>query len=426
MIGGFITSTGYIKSTGSTWQGSIGEARIKFILKDLSPHQLIFAVPPGFQIKGGNLVWKWEDFEPRHNIEMSFLSQLTGQSSEFHLPEKIIETWDSWDEKLASGNFSEVLKEAEIILQEPDPDENDDEKFKLHYLAKAYRSLAKENLGHSERAIANWESLLTGIGALDTMMEPLKDYVYKKTCYHLAGLYHDTGRDPQLEELYNKLRESPPNAPLKRMVEFFLPPEKIKRAEPVISEFSIQQDGKLHLRAEDSDGDLAEVIFTLWEEQNGAKNIISEQQLPTYNAYYTYFYHDMTPGMEMNSAALYEWGRHYHLNEIFPEAEDLEPATDYYFAIEIHDFAGNKTSTEPFDFDPAYLAAQEEPDDHEDPDRVTPGEEAPPEEKEAPEETAPDLDRQPGNQPFYFGLAGITLVVTVGAAYLLKKRFSKG
>ena len=355
---GILTSTGYIKSTGATWQGSISEARITFKLQDLLPHQLIFAVPPGFQIEDGNLIWEWEDLEPRHNIEMSFSIHFNSQMREYHLSEKTIDTWNSWDEKLNDGSYGSILSEAEKILNEISG-ENDE----LYYLASAYRCLAHEKLGSTGLAITGWEQLLENLGTPEQMVGPLmgpdlKGYFYNKAYYRLARLYHETGQTVELEELYRQLFEGSPNAPLKRLIESFLPPEKMRKSDPLIKRTSVEGNS-LILEAEDPDGDLAAVKFALWEEKSGEKKLIAEQELPAYASYYSYFYYNLTPGMVYDPADLYKLDMSYELEQLFPGIKDLEPEGEYYYSVEVSDFAGNRETTEKLALDAAFLAGDE-------------------------------------------------------------------
>lgn len=414
---GILTSTGYIKSTGATWQGSIGEARITFKLQDLSPHQLIFAVPPGFQIEDGNLIWEWEDLKPRHNIEMSFNIHFSSQRREHHLSEKTTEIWDSWDEKLNDGSYGSILSEAEKILNEISG--GDDE---LYYLASAYRSLAHEKLGSTRLAITGWEQLLEDLGTPEQMVEPLmgpdlKGYFYNKAYYRLARLYHETGQIGALEELYRQLFEGPPNAPLKRLIESLLPPEKVRKSDPVINRTAIK-DNRLILEAEDPDGDLAAVQFMLWEQKNGEKKLIAEQDLPAYASYYSYFYYNLTPGMVSDPAALYKLEMSYELEQLFPGVKDLEPEGDYYYSVEVSDFTGNRDATEKTVLDAAFLAGNE--------DEIGAEEDPEPSEEEMAENDQKDLiqaetdqDQHPANFLAYL----IPFAVAAAAAvYLVRRR----
>jgi len=411
--GGFLTSTGYIKSTGATWQGSIGEARITFKLQDLSPHQLIFAVPPGFKIEDGNLVWEWEDLDPHHNIEMSFNTCLSGQIREYHLSEKTIDTWDSWNEKLSAGSYGSILSEAERILNETSGEDSEQ-----YYLSAAYRCLAHEKLGDTKRAIATWEQLLENLGTPEQMVEPLKGYFYNKAHFRLAKLYHETGQTGALEELYQQLFEAPPNAPLKRLIESFLPPEKVRRSDPVINRTAIDEN-RLILEAEDPGGDLAAVQFMLWEEKNGEKKLIAEQELPAYAAYFSYFYYNLTPGMVYDPAALYKLEMSYELERLFPGLKDLDLEGNYYYAVEVSDFAGNRDTTEKRALDTAFLLEDEvEPDPEEDPE-PEPAEEASAEEDQ---KVHGQAEKDQDQQPVVFLAYMIPFAVAAAAIYLVRRR----
>ena len=406
---GILTSTGYIKSTGATWQGSIGEARITFKLQDLAPHQLIFAVPPGFQIEDGNLIWEWEDLKPRHNIEISFNIFFSGQMREYHLSEKTVEIWDSWDEKLNDGSYGSILSEAEKILNEISGE--DDE---LYYLALAYRCLAHEKLRNTRLAISGWEQLIEDLGAPEQMVGPLmgpdlKGYFYNKAYYRLAGLYHETGQPVALEELYSRIYDGPPNAPLKRLIESFLPHEKVRKSDPVINRTAIK-DNRLILEAEDPDGDLAVVQFMLWEQKNGEKILIAEQAIPAYPSYFSYFYYNLTPGMVYDPADLYKLEMSYELEQLFPGVKDLEPGGDYYYSVEVSDFAGNRDATEKMALDAAFPA--------EDEDEISADEDSGPSEEDMAET---DQDRLATVYPVYL----IPLAVAAAVAVYLVRRKAK-
>ncbi len=414
---GILTSTGYIKSTGATWQGSIGEARITFKLQDLAPHQLIFAVPPGFQIEDGNLIWEWEDLKPRHNIEMSFSIHFSSQMREYHLLEKTIETWDRWDEKLNDGSYGSILSEAEKILNEISGE--DDE---LYYLASAYRCLAHEKLGSTGLAITGWEQLLENLSAPEQVAGPLmgpdlKGYIYNKAYYRLAGLYHETGQTVALEELYRRIYEGPPNAPLKRLIESFLSPEKVRKSDPVINRAEVEEN-ILILEAEDPDGDLAEVKFALWEEKKGQKELMFVQEIPAYASYYSYFYYNLTPGMVYDPADLYKLEMSYELEQLFPGVKDLEPGGDYYYSVEVSDFAGNRDATEKTALDAAFLAGDEdEIGAEEDPDPSE--EEVAENDQKGPMQVVTDQDQNPAIFLVFLILLAVAAAVAV---YLVRRK----
>ena len=143
-------STGYIITTGSTWQGPIGEARITFDLRDFSPGRITFAVPPGYRIEDGKLIWEWENLEPLHSIEITI-----DHVSEMYLPGEVIETKELWDDMLQSGKHEAVLARAEQILQD-----RDDHADEMNYLAWMYLALTYEELGNIEQAVTSWEALL--------------------------------------------------------------------------------------------------------------------------------------------------------------------------------------------------------------------------------------------------------------------------
>lgn len=413
--GGFLTSTGYIKSTGATWQGSIGKARITFKLQDLSPHQLIFAVPPGFQIENGNLIWEWEELDPQHNIEMSFNISLGEHMLEHVMPEKAIEKWVSFEEAFIDGSYGSILSETEKILSEIAGDEEE-----LYYLAATYRSLALEKLDSKDRAIASWEKLLENLGSPQQMVEPVKGYFYNKAHYRLAILYDRTGQTEQLEKLYQELFDAPPNAPLKRLIESFLAPDAVRKTDPVINQTAVREN-RLIVEAEDSDGDLAMVKFMLWQDKKGDKELIREQELPAYAAYYSYFYYNLTSGMVYDPAALYELEMGYELEQLFPIVKDLDPEGDYYYSVEVSDFAGNRAATEKQALDLMFLAeSKEEPEAKEDP--------AP---EPAREEEVVDTDKKdPGHvetdqvmdpRPYIFYLIPFAIAAATGF-YLLRRR----
>ncbi len=414
---GILTSTGYIKSTGATWQGSIGVARITFKLQDIAPHQLIFAVPPGFQIEDGNLIWEWEDLKPRHNIEMSFSIHFSSQMREYHLSEKTIETWNRWDEKLNDGNYGNILSEAEKILNEIS--DRDDE---LYYLASAYRCLAHEKLGSTGLAITGWEQLLENLGAPEQMVGPLmgpdlKGYFYNKAYYRLVILYYETGQIGALEELYRRIYEGPPNAPLKRLIESFLPSEKVRKSDPVINRAEVEEN-RLILEAEDPDGDLAEVQFMLWEQENGEKKLIAEQDLPAYASYYSYFYYNLTSGMVYDPAALYKLEMSFELEQLFPGVKELEPGGDYYYSVEVSDFAGNRDATGKKALDSVFLAEKEnEAGAEEDPGPSE--EEVAENDQKGPMQVETDQDQNPAIFLVYL----IPLAVAAAiAVYLVRKK----
>jgi len=414
---GILTSTGYIKSTGATWQGSIGEARITFKLQGISPHQLIFAVPPGFQVKDGNLIWEWENLEPRHNIEVSFNINFSGHMQEYNLSDKTIEVWDGWDEELNDGNYGNILSEAEKILNEPSSE--DDE---LYYLASAYRCIAHEKLGNTRLAITGWEQLIKDLGAPEqvtgSLMGPdLKDYFYNKAYYRLAGLYNEAGQTGALAELYKRTYEGPPNVPLKRLIESFLSPEKVRKSDPVINRAEVEEN-TLILEAEDSDGDLAEVKFNLWERINGEKRLMFEQEIPAYPSYFSYFYYNLTPGMVYSPADLYKLDMSYELEQLFPGVKDLNPDGDYYYSVEVSDFAGNRETTDKKALDAAFLAGTD--------DEVDAEEDPQPSDEEIAENDQKELiqaETDQGRHPAIFLVYLVLLAVaTAAVVYLLRRK----
>lgn len=415
---GILTSTGYIKSTGATWQGSIGEARITFKLQDISPHQLIFAVPPGFQVEDGNLIWEWENLEPRHNIEISFNIHFSGHMREYNLSDKTIEVWDDWDEKLRDRNYSRILSETENILKDTTSEEDE-----LFYLASAYRCIAHEKLGNSRLAITGWEQLIEDLGAPEqvtgSLMGPdLKGYFYNKAHYRLAGLYHKAGQTDELIELYSRTFEGPPNAPLKRLIESFLPPEKVRVSDPVINRAEVEEN-MLVLEAEDSDGDLAEVKFALWEKKDGETILIFEKEIPAYPSYFSYFYYNLTPGMVYSPEDLYKLDMIYQLEQLFPGVEDLDPGGDYFYSVEVSDFTGNRDTTGKKTFDAAFLAEEKE--------EVAGEEDLKPSEEETDDNDQEDPMQAETNQyPAIFLVFLILIVVVVTTAVYLVQKKVKG
>jgi len=64
----------YFLTTGSTWKGSIGELNITITLPgEAKPPLLLKAIPSGYKTEGKNIVYHFENYEPKEDIIVEYL-----------------------------------------------------------------------------------------------------------------------------------------------------------------------------------------------------------------------------------------------------------------------------------------------------------------------------------------------------------------
>lgn len=65
----------YTLRTGANWKGSIGKVVINVDASAAAKHYRIDASPPGYEAGRNKLAWTFRDFEPKQDIEVTFLQQ---------------------------------------------------------------------------------------------------------------------------------------------------------------------------------------------------------------------------------------------------------------------------------------------------------------------------------------------------------------
>jgi hypothetical protein len=64
--------TGYVLQTGSTWKGTIGNARVIFKLGSIKPWEIVALGPGGYRFEGNGILWEGRDIEPSYDLSLTY------------------------------------------------------------------------------------------------------------------------------------------------------------------------------------------------------------------------------------------------------------------------------------------------------------------------------------------------------------------
>ena len=304
---------GYILTTGSTWEGSIGHARVTFEMQDILPYRLRAIIPGNYRFEGHNLVWEWWDFDPDTNIEVIFDNRGLLPFVQQALPP---EAADQWWQKITAGKYLEVLQEIGDLKGKGSNPE-------LEQALAIYEAWANQGLGRHEESTAAWERIL------EMAVNPGEIYLLsalaqEEAFYHLAEDYHRAGEQEKLEKLYLQLRALRLNAHLHRWVETLLPPEKLRTEPPLINKLEFLAGPSesnvyyLSVDIEDPDGDIVSFYYNLWYEEGGEKKEITFER-PHF------------------------WYNPYHISTSYM-VQGVPADKNVYYYVEVMDTAGNIAS----------------------------------------------------------------------------------
>ncbi len=112
---------------------------------------------------------------------------------------------------------------------------------------------------------------------------PLADMVESEALFNIATIHERMGEKAKVMEVYRHLKASRLSAPPQRWVETLIDPEDVTHFAPVIRKAELSQEPGapgcyyLLIEAEDPDGDLCELHFSVWWFDEGERPLLHEE-----------------------------------------------------------------------------------------------------------------------------------------------------